>query len=77
MQRELPVRLPVYQPEQSLGWWRLTAVAQVTGVVLRLVVHSHVVGDVRSGQQLPADVTRHLLLVTDQVGAEAVPRGKR
>lgn len=34
------------------------------------------VGDVGGRQQLPADVTRHLLLVADEVGAEAVPRGK-
>lgn len=55
---------------------RLTAVAQVAVVVLRLVVHPHVVGDVGGRQQLPTDVTRHLLLVADEVGAEAVPRGK-
>lgn len=56
---------------------RLTAVAQVTGVVLRLVVDPHVVGDVSGGQQLPADVTWYLLLVPNQVGAETVPRGER
>lgn len=56
---------------------RLTAVAQVTGVVLRLVVDPHVVGDVSGRQQLPTDVTRYLLLVPDQVGAETVPRGER
>lgn len=56
---------------------RLTAVAQVTGVVLRLVVDPHVVSDVSGGQQLPADVTRYLLLVPDQVGSETVPRGER
>lgn len=55
----------------------LTAVAQVTGVVLRLVVDPHVVGDVSGRQQLSADVTWNLLLVPDQVGAEAVPRGER
>lgn len=54
----------------------LTAVAEVAGVVLRLVVDPHVVGDVRRRQQLPTDVTRHLLLVTDQVRTEAVPRGE-
>ena len=56
---------------------RLTAVAEVTGVVLRLVVDPHVVGDVGGRQQLPTDVTRHLLLVTDQVRAETIPRGER
>lgn len=45
-------------------------------MVLRLVVNPHVVGDVGGGQQLPADVTGNLLLVPDQVGAEAVPRGE-
>ena len=55
---------------------RLTAVAEVTGVMLRLVVDPHVVGDVSGRQQLPADVTRHLLLVTDQMCTEAVPRGE-
>lgn len=45
--------------------------------MLRLVVDPHVVGDVRRRQQLPTYVTRHLLLVTDQVCTEAVPRGKR
>lgn len=46
-------------------------------MVLRLVVDPHVVGDVSGGQQLPADVTRYLLLVPDQVGAETVPCGER
>lgn len=55
----------------------LTAVAEVAGVVLRLVVDPHVVSDVRRRQQLPADVARHLLLVADQVRTEAVPRGER
>lgn len=55
----------------------LTAVAQVAGVVLRLVVDPHVVGDVGGRQQLPANVTGNLLLVPDQVGAQTVPRGKR
>lgn len=56
---------------------QLTAVAEVAGVVLRLVVDPHVVGDVSSRQQLPTDVTRHLLLVPDQMSAETIPRGKR
>lgn len=55
----------------------LTAVAEVAGVVLRLVVDPHVVGDVSGRQQLPADVTRHLLLVANQVSTEAIPCGKR
>lgn len=55
----------------------LTAVAEVAGVVLRLVVDPHVVGDVSSRQQLPADVTRHLLLMTDQMCAETIPCGER
>lgn len=45
--------------------------------MLRLVVHPHVVGDVSGRQQLPADVAGNLLLVSDQVGAETVPRRKR
>lgn len=55
---------------------KLTAVTEVAGVVLRLVVHSHVIRDVGSGQQLPTDVTRHLLLVPDHVSAQAVPCGE-
>lgn len=46
-------------------------------MVLRLVVDPHVVGDVGGRQKLPADVAGNLLLVADQVGAEAVPRGER
>lgn len=49
----------------------------MAGVVLRLVVDPHVIGDVSSRQQLPTDVTRHLLLVPDEVGAETIPRRKR
>lgn len=63
------------RPPQML--LRLTAVAQVTRVMLRLVVNPHVVGDVGGRQQLPADVTGNLLLVPDQVGAEPIPRGER
>jgi len=55
----------------------LTAVAEVAGVVLRLVVDPHVVGDVGGRQQLPTDVTRYLLLMADQVSAETIPRGER
>ena len=55
----------------------LTAVAEVAGVVLRLVVDPHVVRDVGRRQQLPADVARHLLLVTHQVSSETIPRGER
>lgn len=40
-------------------------------------MNPHVIGDVSGGQQLPTDVTGNLLLVADQVGAEAVPRGER
>lgn len=54
----------------------LTAVAEVAGVVLRLVVDSHVVSDVGGRQQLPTDVTGHLLLMTDQVSAQPVPGGE-
>ncbi len=58
-------------------WWSvLTAVTQMAGVVLRLVVHPHVIGDVSGGQQLPTDVTWHLLLMTDEVGTETIPRGE-
>lgn len=70
-------KLPVRQwPMVACRGWRLTAIAQVAVVVLRLVVHPHMVSDVRGRQQLPADVTWHLLLVADEVCAEAVPRGE-
>lgn len=55
---------------------REAAVAEVAGVVLRLVVDSHVVSDVGGRQQLPTDVTGHLLLMTDQVSAQPVPGGE-
>ena len=54
-----------------------TAVAEVAGVVLRLVVDPHVVGDVGGGQQLPTDVAGDLLLVADQVSAQPVAGRER
>lgn len=54
----------------------LTAVAEVADVVLRLVVHPHVIGDVCGRQQFAADVARHLLLVTDHVCTQAILGGK-
>ena len=54
----------------------LTAVAKVAGVVLRLVVHPHVIGDVSGREQLAADVARDLLLVTDHVSAQTVLGGE-
>lgn len=45
-------------------------------VVLRLVVHPHVICDVRSRQELPTDVAGHLLLMTDHVRTQAILRGK-
>lgn len=46
---------------------RLTAVTEMAGVVLRLVVHPHMICDVSSRQQLPTDVAGDLLLVADHV----------
>lgn len=61
----------------SVNLWRLTAVAEVTGVVLGLVVDPHVISDVGSREQLPTDVTRNLFLMADQMSTQAIPRGKR
>lgn len=44
----------------------------MAGVVLGLVVHPHVVGDVGGRQQLPTDVAGHLLLVANHVRTQAV-----
>lgn len=43
------------------------AVTDMAGMVLRLVVHPHVIGDVGSRQELAADVARYLLLVADHM----------
>lgn len=45
-------------------------------MVLRLVVHPHVVCDVSGGQELPTDVTGHLLLVANHVRTQPILRGK-
>lgn len=54
----------------------LTAVAEMAGVVLRLVVHPHVICDVGRRQELPADVAGDLLLVANHVCTQAVLGGK-
>lgn len=43
------------------------AVAQMADVVLRLVVHPHVICDVSSRQEFSTDVTRDLLFVTNHM----------
>lgn len=48
----------------------------MAGVVLRLVVHPHMICDVSSRQQLPTDVAGDLLLVADHVRTQAVLGGK-
>lgn len=55
---------------------KLTAVAEMAGMVLRLVVHPHVIRDVSSGQELATDVARDLLLVANHVRAQTVLRGE-
>lgn len=41
-------------------------------MVLGLVVHPHVIGDVGRRQELPTDVAGHLLLVANHVRTQAV-----
>ena len=50
----------------------LTAVTEMAGVVLRLVVDPHVICDVGRRQELPTDVAGNLLLVTNHVRTQAV-----
>lgn len=45
-------------------------------MVLRLVVHPHMIGDVGSRQELPADVAGHLLLVANHVSSQAILGGE-
>lgn len=48
----------------------------MTSVMLRLVVHPHVIGDVRSRQKLPTDVAGDLLLVANHMRTQTVLCGK-
>lgn len=52
------------------------AVTEVAGVMLRLVVHPHVICDVSSRQELPTDVTGNLLFVANHVSTQAILRSK-
>ena len=49
---------------------------QVADVVLRLVVHPHVICDVSSRQELPTDVAGDLLLVANHMRTQSILRGK-
>lgn len=61
-------------------WWSkgkvLTAITEMASMVLWLVVHSHVICDVSSRQELAADVAGDPLLVANHVGTQAVLCGK-
>lgn len=52
------------------------AVTEMAGVVLRLVVHPHVICDVSSRQELPTDVAGHLLLVANHMRTQTILGGK-
>lgn len=45
-------------------------------VVLRLVVHPHVIRDVGSRQELPTDVAGDLLLVANHMRTQTILRGE-
>lgn len=48
----------------------------MAGMMLRLVVHPHVIGDVRSRQKLPTDVAGDLLLMANHMRTQTVLGGK-
>lgn len=52
------------------------AVAQVADVVLRLIVHSHVIGDVGRREQLSTYMTRDFLFVTNHMCTQPILRSK-
>lgn len=54
----------------------LTAVTEMAGVVLWLVVHPHMICDVSSRQELATDVAGDLLLMANHVRTQTILRGK-
>lgn len=71
--------MSVFLPSKCNLYWMqcnktpvLTAVTEMAWVVLRLVVHSHVICDVSSWQELPTDVAGHLLFVANHMCTQTI-----